>query len=128
MKFVLIPVKEGTSFSEDSISLPAMIMNLISAIVLSIWGTSVIFPDLHGWGRFGVCVLTVIVMLVLTVIPIIGTILCIANGIAWIVVLWMLFGNISIVWLKWTLRIVSIILIVAFESVPVISSIENWRR
>lgn len=120
MKFVLIPVTPGSSSDEEMAIFPAMIMHLITAIMLSVWATSKFLPDLHGWGRFGVCALFVLAVLILTFVPIIGMIICIANAILWIVFFWLLIGQIPIVWLKWTLRVISILFIVAFESAPIL--------
>ena len=115
MKYVLIPVTEGTvTADEGEMVMPAMIMNLMSAIILSVWATSKYAPEIHGWGRFIVCTIVVFTVLVLTMIPIVGTIICVANAILWIILFWTLIGGISVVWLKWTLRAVAILLIVAF--------------
>lgn len=121
MKYVLIPITEGTATSGDGeMVIPAMIMNLISAIVLSVWATSKLFPNLHGWGRFGICAIAVFIVLILTAVPVVGTLICVANAIMWIVLFWTLIGGISVVWLKWTLRAIAILFIVAFESAPIL--------
>ncbi|MBE6035102.1 MAG: hypothetical protein E7222_10465 [Clostridiales bacterium] len=121
MKYVLIPVKEGTATSGDGeMVMPAMVMNLISAIILSVWATSEYTPNLHGWGRFVVCTVAVFTVLFLTMVPIVGTIICVANAILWIILFWALFGGISVVWLKWSLRVLAVLFIVAFESAPIL--------
>ena len=123
MSYLLIPVKEGSATSDSDLMMPGFIMQLISAIILSVVATSKWLPDLHGWGRFGLCALAVVIVLILSMLPKIGAVICIANGIAWIVVLWMLVGGISILWLNWTLRIIAILLVAAFESIPVMNSL-----
>lgn len=125
MKFVLIPLKDGSASDEPNVLVPAIIMHLISAIALSIMATSKWLPDLHGWGRFGLCVLAVVVFMVLSMLPIVGVVIGVANAILWIVILWMLFGGIDTAWLKWVLRIVVMILIVLFEGVSIMSLIRR---
>ena len=121
MKYVLIPVTEGRANAGDGeMVMPAMIMNLISAIVLSVWTTSKLIPNLHGWGRFGICAIAVFIVMVLTAVPVVGTIICVSNAILWIVLFWSLIGGIPVVWLKWTLRAIASLFIVAFESAPIL--------
>lgn len=125
MSYLIIPVKEGSGSSSDAdFMVPAMVMHLISAIILSVVATSKWLPSLHGWGRFGVCAVSVVILLVLSMMPKVGAVLSIVNAIVWLVAFWMLFGGISIIWLKWGLRIFVALLIVGFEGMAVMNALD----
>ena len=123
MKFVLIPLSEahGTNADDENVFLPAFFMNLISAAVAAAILSDKFLPDLHGWGRFGACAAFVVLILVLSFLPIIGDIICVAVGIIWVMGFWLLIGKIGIVWLKWGLRIFATLFIVVAEGVMVMS-------
>jgi len=125
MSYLIIPVKEGSSSNSETVFLlPAFVMHLISAIILSVYLTSRVTPNLHGWGRFGLCTVVVVAFVVLSMLPKIGAVISIANAIIWILVFWTAIGGISIVWLKWGLRVFTTLLIVAFEGMAVMNSLE----
>ena len=125
MSYLIIPVKEGSSSnSETDVMFPAFVMHFISAIILSVYATSRVAPDLHGWARFGLCTVAVVIFVVLSMLPKIGAVLSVANAIVWILALWAVFGGISFVWLKWGLRVFTTFLIVAFEGMAVMNSLE----
>ena len=124
MKYALVPLKECSIANADAhVLMPACIINFISAIIVAIVGTERFLPNLHGWGRFWVCIATILGLLVLTFAPVIGPLLCIAAAIFWIIQFWVFFGGIPWTWLKWTLRVFVTLFIGLAETVPIILAI-----
>ena len=123
MKYLLIPLKNGSSSDGSDAMIPGIIMNLISAIIISINVTSKWFPDLHGFGRFALCILIAFVICVLSILPKIGAVICVLNAIVWIAISWLLCGAIPILWLRWGLRIFSLLFIILFEGIIILNSL-----
>ena len=75
MKYLLVPISE-TSGSNDlefeaTAMAPSMIMNFITAIIISLLLSSRFLPDMHGWHRFLACTVFSIFYVILYFIPII---------------------------------------------------------
>lgn len=119
MKFLLIPINNH-NFSDDvSAFMPAIILNLITAIIFTIWGFSPFLskhvPTLHGWIKFGICVIFIIALTILSFMPYIGYVLSLLSAIFWIMCILSLTKGISTSWLKWTLRVLCSLLVILFE-------------
>jgi hypothetical protein len=116
MKYLLIPVNSKSSSDTNAdVMLPGFVMQLLTGIFGSIFLTGTLLPDVHGWGRFAICLMAIAILLLLSLAPVIGPFLCVANAILWIILFWFLVGGIPIEWLKWTLRIITTLLILLFE-------------
>lgn len=114
--------KTSNSSSEDGCTpkIICMFMHLITAVVLSLVLTSEYLPNVHGWSRFIICAVFVIVFLVLLFVPIIGILLCLGSIAAWLFVVLSIISLIKTTWLKWGLMIFASLVIIGCGCMPVL--------
>lgn len=119
MKFILVPVHNSNSQDNFAAFIPAIILNFISASFLAIrfllpFMTNHI-PNLNSWLKFGICVVSVTILTVLSFMPYIGFILSLLSLFFWIICIFSLTKGILTSELKWGLRVGGILLVFLFE-------------
>ena len=120
MDFLLVPISGG-GMDDAEAGVGGYLMHLVTGIFISIAVTEKLLPDIHGWLRFFICLAITIVFMVLSMLPIIGTIIAIVNGFMWIGVCWVWVAAIPFAWLMWTLRIIALIFFGSFELMFIVS-------
>lgn len=116
MGYILIPVTGGSGSGSEA-AMPGFIINIITSIILSMFVTERFLPNLHGWGRFFLCLGMVILFNFLSMCPYVGIVICLAVAIFWIVGLFSLTAGIGTIWIKWAIRIIVGLLILLSEVV-----------
>lgn len=128
MKYLLIPVAEKRTMarSNDNTDLlvPGLILHFIMAFAFSVVLTKRFVPQMQGWEHFFVCAIAIVAYLILSIMPKIGPVLCVANGLLWIVLCWRMTEDISLPWFMWLVRIITVLLILIFESGLIIKNVE----
>lgn len=108
-----IVLEKKTEVYETNYVLP--LLNIAAGIVWSIPFVQKVFPDAHGLAALGIGFVFMLVYIILSIVPVIAIVPCVAAGILYTAMLWGFADAIGHIVIQWIVKIVALLIVILVE-------------